>query len=153
MSQSRKRFVTDASHSDALGMAGIAICWKGGGEPVCSDVVSSVNANVAEALAVLRALKLSKEAGYKRVEVHTDCALIPRTIASMSNSEEGRPGGDQFFIAVCRDIRAMMKNRAWKVSHIERAAVRPAHIMSRQTLKAWKAGREDGKSTWSRGSK
>lgn len=136
--------VTDASHNEHLKMAGIAMCWAADGEPISADVVSAQNANIAEALGVLRALRIVREAGFKNVVIETDCALLTRTL------DKPQPRGDQMFVAITGEIALMILNgKNWSVRYTPRNNVRAAHIMARQVLKAWVAGKKQ-QTTWSR---
>jgi hypothetical protein len=143
-----KRIVTDASHRDDEKMAAIAACWARDGEPCWGDIVSAPNANCAEALAVLRMLHVAKEAHFKSLIVETDCLILPLALV-------GATRGDQMFMAIAKDIITMIEwgkanKKNWSVKHTHRSNVRPAHIMSRQMMKGWRAGQQKS-STWSRG--
>lgn len=144
-----KIFIVDASCDVESGMAGVAVLRRDRDMVLLTaDVVRARDSNEAELHGVTRALYLAAKQGTPTTVWCDSRAVVAAVNGEPTSSELPRgatwPKGHQALIARARKA---LENPIFKVESRGRDDTHPAHVSSRQVMKAWLAGRRN-EPTW-----
>jgi ribonuclease HI len=132
--------LVDASFVQSFGIAGIGVAFKGG-RVVCGEVVIAKTAHEAETLALLRAVEIASTYGQIKTRIFSDSTVAVQA----ANGKAKHPNCGAAAYDLQRRLAAASRVTVeWR----SRDYVRSAHILARQTYKAWIAGTQGGV-TWS----